>query len=661
MNEQEDEHRNISKIPAFIITTLALCSTVLFTNKTSLMNMMGGLPTTSDLSSSSSSSTHKLKTNRKGYEPLSQHTLKVYGLDHVVETDCDVVLKISTCDDESEDNCDGDACEDCDDLSWEITPLGKRGSVKHDEAVTGRVMVARFTDANAKFSLKAYKDNQVVVDETLTTKFIKRELRTLTTADRDRYFNAVYLLYTIDQEEGEELFGKEFLSYQHLVALHNTKDYQYHDNLFFLTSHPAMQTKFEKSLLSIDNGIVLPYWDFMRDASLGRDWASSEIYSLDMFGPVSTSEKDNYRPRGRFHDVKYVMDKDEHKFPNAHHGPRGYLSTDTMTSSSTFLQRSDTYCGFKSVAGQVSCENLITCFDNFETDRNLRQFDMCMEYHVHASIHMMHAGQWDCGVDWAKFYKENEDWVDEYSLSVIAVLLSTITDAFYYAGRLSCPSSCDDTETSSCACESSLDDISSIEDIDEAYSMKDRFDLLTDVWSALYSKTTGGHTFIKLFESYELNGETYSNIFLPVNTKQGVIGEAIDSVKLDLLNSLMLKTIFFPGNYGIMRTGAASNDPLFWVMHPIFDKAMHAMRLSPKYNSEGFEWNNVKGDIKWEGMTPFTRLDFEPYLGAGSKTKGKYLKNSELWEIIHPTSEATYYIYDQMTNWGACEYDLFKE
>jgi hypothetical protein len=51
---------------------------------------------------------------------------------------------------------------------------------------------------------------------------------------------------------------------------------------------------------------------------------------------------------------------------------------------------------------------------------------------------------------------------------------------------------------------------------------------------------------------------------------------------MDSLNGLMLKSVLFPGTWALMKSGAASGDPIFWVMHQLFDKALHALRLSPR-------------------------------------------------------------------------------
>jgi hypothetical protein len=643
-SQQQQEHPKRSMVPGLILSALALFSTALFANKSFVQNSIGD---SSELDSSLAV-THKLVVTRIGYNAIADHTISVYSLDHVVEPDTTMILKITTCD-------------NCGDITWSIKPVGERGSVSYDSSNTKSTIKAVFKDANSDFSIKAHLDGHLILDEIATCKYVRREMTAVRSQDMNRFFVAMKILYTRTQEEGVKEFGKNYLSYQHLTGLHNTHDFQYHGNMFFLTSHPAMQVKFEKSLLSIDPGVVLPYWDFLKDAKLGKDWSTSKIYSNDFFGAVNTYAEDGYRVPGRFHDVMMISDVDKLKFPNAFHSPFGYLGSSEMTTSSKYLTRANTYCGFKSVQGQVQCTNLVTCFDGFESNHNLREMDTCLEDTVHANIHMMHAGQWNCAVDWAAFYTENEDWVDETFLSIVAVMMSTISMAFDADGNINCPTTCDATEGTSCLCTSSMSGVATADDVD-TLTRAERLTHLVKPWKTIATLTVGGSQYVKMFDKYDMAGTTYDNVFLPVNIKGDDYEEGpMDNEKIDKLNTLLLKTILFPGDYGVMMTGAAPNDPMFWVMHPLFDKVLHSLRLSSRYNSEGFEWNNIKGDEKWEGMTPFKRLDFEPYLGAGTKTKGEYLKNSELWNVLHPSSEAVYYIYDQFTEWGDCDFDPFEE
>ncbi|CAN0451773.1 unnamed protein product, partial [Ectocarpus sp. 8 AP-2014] len=40
---------------------------------------------------------------------------------------------------------------------------------------------------------------------------------------------------------------------------------------------------------------------------------------------------------------------------------------------------------------------------------------------------------------------------------------------------------------------------------------------------------------------------------------------------------------------------------LFWVLHPLFDKAMHILLLSPKYDEYTMEW--IDGECPGSGYT----------------------------------------------------------
>ena len=132
------------------------------------------------------------------------------------------------------------------------------------------------------------------------------------------------------------------------------------------------------------------------------------------------------------------------------------------------------------------------------------------------------------------------------------------------------------------------------------------------------------------------------------------------------LNSLLLKTQLFPGTTGLMTSGAAANDPLFWVMHQMFDKATHALRLSPVYNAGKMEWNNGGGDssqgLGWNATTPFTSAIFEPFIGDKVvANKEGYLTNKVIWSLLSPEKASSGYVYDQLTKWGSCDFDPMQQ
>jgi hypothetical protein len=128
----------------------------------------------------------------------------------------------------------------------------------------------------------------------------------------------------------------------------------------------------------------------------------------------------------------------------------------------------------------------------------------------------------------------------------------------------------------------------------------------------------------------------------------------------------VLKTVLWPGYYSDMATGAASIDPLFWVMHQMFDKATHALRLSPVYNAGKMEWNNGGGDssqgLGWNATTPFTSAIFEPFIGDKVvANKEGYLTNKVIWSLLSPEKASSGYVYDQLTKWGSCDFDPMQQ
>lgn len=47
-----------------------------------------------------------------------------------------------------------------------------------------------------------------------------------------------------------------------------------------------------------------------------------------------------------------------------------------------------------------------------------------------------------------------------------------------------------------------------------------------------------------------------------------------------------------PGTVGYMSGGASPMDPIFWVLHPMFEKALHILWYAPQYrNKYSFEWD----------------------------------------------------------------------
>lgn len=85
-----------------------------------------------------------------------------------------------------------------------------------------------------------------------------------------------------------------------------------------------------------------------------------------------------------------------------------------------------------------------------------------------------------------------------------------------------------------------------------------------------------------------------------------------DGVRLDdddtmLLFRHLVKIGCEPGAVGHMSSGASPMDPIFWVLHPIFEKALHVLWMSPKFRDKyTFEWE----DGSCNGSKLYDRLPF---------------------------------------------------
>ena len=87
----------------------------------------------------------------------------------------------------------------------------------------------------------------------LTCKYVRRELRTLTADDRERYLSALEVMLKTDDAEGKAAYGVDFVSgvwftRWHLARTGETGQTPYHNSPSFFTSHAAFFSLFERSL-----------------------------------------------------------------------------------------------------------------------------------------------------------------------------------------------------------------------------------------------------------------------------------------------------------------------------------------------------------------------------------------------------------------------------
>lgn len=94
-------------------------------------------------------------------------------------------------------------------------------------------------------------------------KFIRREVRTLSDGDRNRYLNALATFFRTPLTDGKRRFGPDFVNAAWLTACHNSKTWCLHTADPFMFAHAAFVYWADEVLRLIDPGLALPYWDHM--------------------------------------------------------------------------------------------------------------------------------------------------------------------------------------------------------------------------------------------------------------------------------------------------------------------------------------------------------------------------------------------------------------
>ena len=252
------------------------------------------------------------------------------------------------------------------------------------------------------------------------------------------------------------------------------------------------------------------------------------------------------------------------------------MSSPVSTASSRYVQRTNRFCGLKNEQPLPSCGALEACFLN-KTGDGLLAFELCVENEIHANLHGVHGGYWDCPVDLDAF-ADAHAWASRPLLSFLTATIAenVLTKPQKVFDYVQCPGVCalgvDDAAT--CHCWSTVPNVTSLND--------------TQVYAYLETALA------KLHSSYK--GPHFMTLS-PVTGKHAFKGLTVEQ---DFsLKRLYLELLRAPGRFGVWPTGAAPIDPLFWPMHPIFDKMTQALRMAPAFAATvNFTWVSGRSGMK---------------------------------------------------------------
>ena len=101
---------------------------------------------------------------------------------------------------------------------------------------------------------------------------VRRELRALSDAERERFLSALHHVYTVPQAEGEARWGARYRSAawlvrEHLYGAADASCDHWHDDAGMLHHHVGITWQLEQSLAAIDGGLAAHYWDYTVDAA----------------------------------------------------------------------------------------------------------------------------------------------------------------------------------------------------------------------------------------------------------------------------------------------------------------------------------------------------------------------------------------------------------
>ena len=97
--------------------------------------------------------------------------------------------------------------------------------------------------------------------------YVRRELRSLLESDLEKSIQAMWTMWSVDQDEGEAMYGSDYLNYARLLEYHyfnaawQDADHV-HEGLGFLPQHLKIDLYFSKSFTAIEPSLSLFYWDF---------------------------------------------------------------------------------------------------------------------------------------------------------------------------------------------------------------------------------------------------------------------------------------------------------------------------------------------------------------------------------------------------------------
>ena len=113
------------------------------------------------------------------------------------------------------------------------------------------------------------QEMSVIVRLPLYVKYVRRELFTLTDADRELFLNTMHTLWTVSTTEGQKLYGDEYRSIHYFTQIHVDGPAfpecdLFHEGPGFVVNHVYLDYYMQQSMQRVNPAAVLHYLDYVK-------------------------------------------------------------------------------------------------------------------------------------------------------------------------------------------------------------------------------------------------------------------------------------------------------------------------------------------------------------------------------------------------------------
>jgi len=552
------------------------------------------------------------------YPPLHD-SVKMYGWEYIVEPYRDTTLAIRTSESSSK-------------YSWVIY-LEEDPKVRPEISHNGQSeVVVMFTKAGRFYNVEIEETTESGEQKTykyqVICKYVRREIRTLSDTDREKYFYALKQFHSLTMDEGKALYGDKFYNAKDLTIRHvaaTSCGSPWHGGANFVSTHFAFVLRMEQVLQLIEPSVTTPYWNYILDAEEygAGEWYKSEVWSEDYYGTFNADGqlegKWSTLPIGRVTDPSETA---------AMYNSYGIITGQHNQDNHFTLTRNLKTCGWA-----FSKINLPTCVDEslVLNTQDYTDFWYYADTQLHSNLHPLLGGASNCGFDAADAMM-NKLAGDEDAQKVLEVILLETLN--YWEANIQ------KYNTPATMAETSFD--TPFEEVMLTFTNLDCTGIDSMSYDAVYDwldDLSLLNTQNKIFAMYDVMGKTNGTYHW----------KHVDEDTNDFLMRATLKLNCQAGTLTPMSSPLGSSaDPIFGVAHSLFARHYSYLRLS------NTEWNATFVESSdCYGQRPNDVMVWQGLLGEEGDDL-HYYTQQELLEVFAPTNPALPFLHDSL-DFSYCE------